>query len=47
MVARNIDQRPCSVTGAVCPVNPAFVATGGAPHWEALGDVALKMGWGI
>jgi len=36
-----------AVTGAVCPVNPAFVASGGGPHWDALGDVALKTGWGI
>jgi hypothetical protein len=36
-----------AVTGAVCPVNPAFVGSGGGPHWDALGEVALKTGWGI
>jgi len=36
-----------AVTGAVCPANPGLIATGGAPHWEALHDVARKTGWGV
>jgi len=36
-----------AVTGAACPANPGLIATDGAPHWEALHDVALKSGWGV
>jgi len=36
-----------AVTGAVCPANPGLIATGGAPHWEALHEVARKTGWGV
>ena len=36
-----------AVTGAVCPANPALIASRAAPRWERLHDVARRSGWGV